>query len=584
MSGDLHTKVQNSGSQNKDGNKIKMGYTVNKYDGVLAQLQRAYITLAGGDANAVETRSDRILRTITVDATNLGSISIGSHTISSDGFVVNGTDYEKYRQQQVVLSAFMPFVVDMQVDGLAKPHYIPYKSPNEKLNDGTGISGKCTFPIPAMDDAGSYCDTMAIGVGSHENDIHVGIAVDLTDGGTVDSFFNKCYNEIYSLGCGGRAAAKNALLAEVAFVNDTSAATLHAKVIANSGANPQGKIHTIYLPLPLLLTSDFKTLAKVSFQYDKEYVVGVDGCEYPLVSSKYNHTKASLSGFTPKYIKNIVTQKNRILQCGNQPSVTFNSVGQAGVGTAYIRFYLQKDVDIQGVFKTDVIPDKYKTELYKGVGEANVERIEIGQEWIEATNAAVGIYAGGQDTCLYQEGQVNWDRVRTSVYSPFYEYKDVIESVAKENNLNTRLLIAHSAKEAGYLSSTAWKTRFNPAGLLAPGSKKKDGSYVYPTGWKGKWQGVDVEIVSNENIGVDGKSHGRFFKFKTAKDGWTCFARWVNNSSYYGVKTKKLKTVAEYVHAMEWGDENHNSFCGSAAAHCTGYAAGIMEHYNLIPK
>lgn len=94
--------------------------------------------------------------------------------------------------------------------------------------------------------------------------------------------------------------------------------------------------------------------------------------------------------------------------------------------------------------------------------------------------------------------------------------------------------------------------------------------------------GIRCEVASADNVGVDGKSHGKFIKLQTPSDGWELFAAWVSRSSYYGVKTKNLQTVGQYVHAMEWGINGGPRFCGSVNAHCTGYADSVLKYYRKI--
>lgn len=98
--------------------------------------------------------------------------------------------------------------------------------------------------------------------------------------------------------------------------------------------------------------------------------------------------------------------------------------------------------------------------------------------------------------------------------------------------------------------------------------------------------GVPCESTSSDNIGGDGKSHGKFLKFATAELGIRAHCRWVNRSSFYGVKTKKLKTVNEYAVAMQYGvptGGSSPSFCGGPNYRCPNYAKNIIMYYNKIP-
>lgn len=569
MAGNLHELVQQATKKDVSG-KIRLGYTVDSYGGVLSQLQQVYSALQNSQNVSQTSAPSSILRNGVYDYnTHIGSINILSNRVSADGFVVDGTDYEKFRQQQLRLSSFMSFVVELpDSDGERVPFIVPYKSPCETLQNGVGISGKATFPSTNIDS--TFCESCSGGLGSKDNPFQMGVAVDLTDEGTVDSFFKMCYNKIYKRGCSNRAAAKGALMAEIAFVDGGTAATLHAKVIANSGPSPANAAHAIFLPVPLLLTQSYRTLVTVNFSNGKAQTVGQGDCKYPLENSRYNHTNGTLSGYTPNYLLRILREQNRVLRMGEECTVTFKSKTNDGIGFSYVRFYIDKSKDISGVFETDTIPQEYQTELYKGVGEASVEKIQVG--WDEAVASVYG--DGTNDTCQYAEGQVDWDALRSNGnLSNYCQYKDVIERVCRKNNINTRLLIAHSAHETGSLTSFAWRERNNPAGLLA-GTRKPGTVYTM--------YGIRCEVASADNVGVDGKSHGKFIKLETPSDGWELFAAWVSRNSFYGVKTKNLQTVGQYVHAMEWGINGGPRFCGSVNAHCTGYADSVLNYYRKI--
>ena len=302
--------------------------------------------------------------------------------------------------------------------------------------------------------------------------------------------------------------------------------------------------------------------------------VGDYDCSYPLSGSYYNHKSAQLDDFTPKYVKDIL-KKDRILRTKDAVNVSFNGRTNYGgsLDVCYIRFYLDSTKTSVIEKEFGQIPDNYKTELYKGLKNASLSKDVVGY----STASTLTFYGREKnDPCTYMTGQVDWEALKNvERLSNYYKYKEEIEMACLKNNINPRLLIAHSAHETGCLTSVAWKERFNPAGLLA-GNRRVGETFTQ--------YGIKCTVVGADNIGVDGKSHGKFIKINTSAEAWELFAAWVSKSSYYGVSTKNLKTVEEYVNAMEWGINGGPRFCGSINAHCTGYADSVMNFYVRIPS
>lgn len=580
MAGDLHALVQQATGKEGTG-KIRLGYTVDSYGGVLAHLKQVYTNLQNnqnGTSAPSSILSGSARNAIYDYNTHLGSINIVGNRVSDDGFVVDGTDYEKFRQQQLRLSSFMPFVVELSDDNSQRvPYIVPYKSPCENLRNGVGVSGKATFPCTNIDT--TFCETCSGGLGSLDNSFQMGVAVDLTDEGTVDAFFKMCYSKIYKKGCGGRAAAKGALYAEIAFVDGGTAATLHAKVIANTGASADGAAHVIYLPVPLLLTQSYRTLVTVGFSNGTQQTVGQGDCTYPLESSKYNHSNSSLSQFTPNYLIRILKQDNRVLRMGEECTVTFKSKTNDGIGFSYVRFYIDKDKDISGVFETDTIPDEYKTELYKGIGNVTVEKIQIG--WEEAANTvyeigevrpAIGTGTAPQgkstDSCFYYENQVNWNSKWLKANKPeVVRYGALIEAVAKAYNINTRMFLAQICEETGYLTSDAWKKVYNPGGLTSTiGHVTKENARNL-----GKQFGNVVGWADYRR-----QEGGLYFCFNTPEDGLRAKACQVvnNDSGFIGINKRGDKTVRDYFYGIQSG---RNAYAASGGLGYSKRLEGIYE-------
>lgn len=580
MAGNLHELVQQATKKDVSG-KIRLGYTVDSYGGVLSYLQQVYSALQKNQNVSQTSAPASILRNGVYDYnTHIGSINILSNHVSGDGFVVDGTDYEKFRQQQLRLSSFMSFVVELpDSDGARVPFIVPYKSPCGTLQNGIGISGKATFPSTNIDS--TFCESCSGGLGSKDNPFQMGVAVDLTDEGTVDSFFKMCYKKIYKKGCGNRAAAKGALMAEIAFVDGGTAATLHAKVIANSGPSPTNAAHTIYLPVPLLLTQSYRTLVTVNFSNGKAQTVGQGDCKYPLENSRYNHTNGTLSEYTPNYLLRILREQNRVLRMGEECTVTFKSKTNDGIGFSYVRFYIDKSKDISGVFETDTIPQEYQTELYKGIGEASVEKIQVG--WDDAVNTvfeigevrpAIGTGTPPQgkstDTCFYYENQVNWNSKWLKANKPeVVRYGALIEAVAKAYNINTRMFLAQICLETGYLTAPAWKKVYNPGGLTSTiGHVTKENARNL-----GKQFGNVVGWADYQRL-----EGGLYFCFHTPEDGLRAKACQVvnNEDGFVGINKRGDKTVRDYFYGIQTGAHAY------AASGGTGYSRTLENIYEVI--
>lgn len=374
----LYNLVSKTMSNDTKLSKIQFGYSVDNYKGVLEALYNARARIAQRSGGVSYTGQDN---PIFKRWTELTSIKVGG-VVSNDGFVVENGDYEIHRQQQVRILSYMPFVVARPVDGKSMSHYVPFEVKNEHLDTkGQSASGKKTLPVNIMNE--EVCKNIGISLGSINNPFEIGIGVDLEEGGTADVFFEKCYNKIYSKGCAAKLAKVHALCAEVAFPHGGNADAVNIKVTVNSGKSANGVAHTIYFPLPLLLTNTFNTLGKVYVNFgDKTLAVGEGDCSYPFVGAKFNHLDSTLDGYTPQYVKDIVGDASRILNTQNNSTVQYNSKTYSlGSGEGcYIRFYIDKNKEAEAVQILGNIPQEYQNEIFKGKREATMGGEIIGYE------------------------------------------------------------------------------------------------------------------------------------------------------------------------------------------------------------
>jgi hypothetical protein len=65
----------------------------------------------------------------------------------------------------------------------------------------------------------------------------VGIGVDLSESGTAESFFERCYKEIYVRGMAKKLAEKGLLFAEIVFPSNSSTKIVNIKVTVDSGVS-----------------------------------------------------------------------------------------------------------------------------------------------------------------------------------------------------------------------------------------------------------------------------------------------------------------------------------------------------------
>lgn len=386
MAENLYSLVSKLTNTTDRSDKVQLGYSVDSYAGVLAALQKAkqnIIQQMTGET-VMDSLGNEVQQPMYTRWTELNAIKIGG-VVNDDGFVVStedgGPNYETYRQQMAVLYPYMSFPIETKSneDTETSLYYVPFHSNNTSVDSGTTVYCKQQYPIP--DISKDYCDACGVGLGSLENPFQVGIGVDLTQGGATDMFFQKCYSKIYQPGCSKKLAELGALLAEVSFPdNAQEAKSVQIRVLVDSGKCPDGRMVGVHFPVPLLLTDQFKSLGKVYINDGQQKVVGEANCIYPLASSRYNHEQGIIENFTPYYIKKIISKDGKILytQNGSICEVKYNGLQNGTSVCCYVRFYLdyRKTKEIATVFPQ--IPDDYKSQLFKGVGDVKVNEEVVG--------------------------------------------------------------------------------------------------------------------------------------------------------------------------------------------------------------
>ena len=289
-------KLVNEAMGDSENNKILVGYTVSSYSGVLSALEKAAQRAAeakaaagaagGGDTRTITTTRYSILSQMGLDGTDDGT-----------GFVVG-----QY-QGLCVFKDYMSFVTDCtKDDGKKWTMLVPVnKNSNDThINNGIGcISGNPIFPATTIRDKDYYR-------GLDEESSEFKIGVGLSIGNFALKFFQKFFPDIqWTEQKLKTIAAKEALFAEVVLPTGkgSNAKVLHAMVTADI-VDMQGMPFQVHIPNPLILLNDYKSIGSVSVKFNsKSTKVGQDKVVNPLASKRYYHKEASISGFTPDYIK-----------------------------------------------------------------------------------------------------------------------------------------------------------------------------------------------------------------------------------------------------------------------------------------
>lgn len=577
MAGDIYELVNKATQANSKMGKVQLGYTVDTYKGVLAQLQKTQEALANVQqtptgAAGMNTTSKPIFDRWTL----MGEIEV-SNAISADGFVVKAEDFDDvfaYRQIQCMIKPYMSFVVNLtDAQGKELTYFAQFDSHDQTLNNGTSVAagGKSTYPMYNMDT--STCETIGTALGDMKTPFEMGIGVDITDeSGCIDKFFKRCYPQVYKTGIGAKLVKNRAIFAEVSFPNGNKAKTLNVRVIADS-KTPKGSYQFLYFPVPLLLSSDYNTLGVVTIKDGTVKTVGKD-CKSPLENSIFDHQDAELSDFTPQLLKDILINKRVVTEA----NVTFDTASVADDNNiphnvCYVRFYLDKTKEQAIKDIIGDIPSEYQSEIYKGVEEAKMSEKVIGwEDSMSALSAAVGLGSAAKglkdDSAFYAQGQVDWVKFRQKHPNLPEGHENIIEMVAQMYNINTRMWMTQMGLETGWFTSKNFRQRKNPGGISA-GSNYKSGQ-SYTLSYLGG-------ITATKETSVRGEGYGHYWIFNSYEDGYRAMAHLLVNSSRYGLGKFGAKTVYEHFTNMFRG-----GYCDLREAVCQNYNDKLMNQYARV--
>ena len=160
-------------------------------------------------------------------------------------------------------------------------------------------------------------------------------------------------------------AAKEALFAEVVLPTGkgSNAKVLHAMVTADI-VDMQGMPFQVHIPNPLILLNDYKSIGSVSVKFNsKSTKVGQDKVVNPLASERYYHKEASISGFTPDYIK---TNTKGSEQGG---AIEYEGTSLCSGNTEVkgrVRLFFDSGRKAVVINALGTIPAEYEKEMFKG--------------------------------------------------------------------------------------------------------------------------------------------------------------------------------------------------------------------------
>lgn len=227
--------------------------------------------------------------------------------------------------------------------------------------------------------------------------------------------------------------------------------------------------------------------------------------------------------------------------------------------TGLVRFYLY---DLGQVEKEIIgeVPEEYEQSLVdNSIIDSNPMPLNDGS----------GAMGSKNDSAFYAEGQVDWVAFRKKHPNLPQGHEEIIEQIAKQYNINTRMWMTQMGLETGWFKSKNFKTRKNPGGISA--SSKYKGGEVYTLSYLGG-------VRAKRAIEVRGEGYGHYWIFETFEDGYRAMAHLLVNSSRYGLGKFGARTVYEHFTNMYKG-----GYCDLREAVCQNYNDKLMNQYiNII--
>ena len=588
-------------NQSKDQFKVQFGYTIDSYKGVFAELEKARLKIirqsgaAGGSSGGTIMSSDSYT-TIWKRWTQLSSFNIG--TLTSDGFIVDQKgNAETYRRMVVQCLPYYAIPINVKNNqGKSVAKILFGKNPQDSSFPAfSGITFSAGNKREFLNRQKNFNKSEFIdGLGSQSNPFKVGIMSDFKN--DVLKFFKKCFPKITGWEANKlRILAERGLLfCEVAFssgemqeydkdeqlyqhVTENSyksqAIAINIKVIGNI-AQSNGGNNKIYFPVPILCLSQFQHIGSIEVSVASEkqedngelFLLGGDKVTSPLRNGYFDPEKSEIEGYTPELMERFKTNDQVMVIDEGTSKINFKSyvVGDKRSNSCYVRYFFKKGSQAEVQKEFGAIPSEYKTQLFKGAKEmVTRQRAEI----ISGTSFGGKIAGGADDTPYYGEGQMDWVKFRQSSKGRKLPtgHEDIIEKVAKEFNINTRMWMTQMGLETGWFSSKNFIKRRNPGGISAGSSYK--GGQTYTLSFLGG-------VRAKRAVEVRGEGYGHYWIFESFEDGYRAMAYLLVNSSRYGLGKFGARTVYEHFTNMYKG-----GYCDLRETVCYNYNDKLMNQY-----
>ena len=553
----LHELVSNRTDDGK--NRKVVGYSVASYAGVLSALEKAKMIVKNG-----ETITDGGLsygggqNVISRSWTFLGNYGVGNTGI------VDNFYQSDLNQVKVILRDYMPFVLDCKnEDGKFERTCVKRRdyAHLEFLNRGISVSCSQNPQFPPGDFTKDSLERCKNGLGTDGDGFIIGLGVAFNQ--VVINYFRHFYEKIEWTEDKLRSlAAKGYLYGELMVPKGDNAKVLHARItvdISQSETSP----YDVFVPVPLMLLDDFKELGYVRVRNNtKEEDVDGKTLLFHLASKKFNHKKSIIEGFGPDGIKDYVPGN-----VSRDVEYRYTGLNGGNIVEGRLRFYFIPESKEEVARIAGSIPEEYKEKLFRGViSEDGYYKTES----VVYEMAGIGTAAEGlkTDSAFYYEGQVDWAKFRQKHPNLPAGHEDIIESVARQFNINTRMWMTQMGLETGWFTSKNFKSRRNPGGISAESIYK--GGQTYTLDYLGG-------VRATRAVEVRGEGYGHYWIFETYEDGYRAMAYLLVNSKRYGLAKFGAQTVYEHFTNMYRG-----GYCDLREAVCQNYNDKLMNQYANI--
>lgn len=370
----LYSLISNASQQAMSKGKVPIGYATSSYEDVLKALKHTKVVfndiIQQGQNQTVVTRQSTTL-------TKLGIAGAADDT----GFIVFDDNKISY-QAVCTLKDYMSFVINYTTQGSQTKQERGFVSvpdrPAPRCHATQGMSllqgSLPTFPPTTLEN--ETIKRLSQGLDGQSSTCIIGVGISISD--FAMKFFNRFFQEIkWSVDTLDKLSSKGFLFAEVLLpTSDSEALVLHSKVTVKHQINDQSSPFEVWLPIPILLLTQFSKLGQVfvTTGNNTQGKVGENGITFPLSDSSYSHKNAAINGFTPSFLRAYVSDVQ-----GLPKFVSTNLCNSKVQQKARVRLYLSPDCK---QYLTQLIngeiPQSYQTELFRGQAQpSSYTKLEV---------------------------------------------------------------------------------------------------------------------------------------------------------------------------------------------------------------